>query len=198
MELKIIKKSEDRVEFNVKGIDVSMANALRKIIISEIPIMAIEDVTFYDNSSVMHDEILAHRLGLIPLKTDPTGPDKIKISLDVRGPGIVYAKDLKVAEKKIKGKKLRYESIAVYDRIPIIKLTENQKIKLEATAILGKGKEHIKWQGGLASYEIKDDGSFDFFVESYGQMSVDDLIKSAFNIFNKKLDGLKSSIKNLK
>lgn len=52
------------------GVDASVANALRRIMISEVPTMAIENVYIYNNTSVMHDEILAHRLGLIPIFAD--------------------------------------------------------------------------------------------------------------------------------
>ncbi|OYT54505.1 MAG: DNA-directed RNA polymerase subunit D [Candidatus Altiarchaeales archaeon ex4484_2] len=194
MMLKITKKTGDRIEFNIEGIDSSMANALRRIIISEVPIMAIDEVSFYDNSSVIHDELLAHRLGLVPLKTDPAGPDTIKLSLEVKGPGAVHAKDLKLAQTKVKGKKKKIEDIAVYDEMLLVKITENQSIKLEATAILGRGKDHMKWQGGLASYELRDDGSFDFFVESYGQMSVENLVTRSLDLFKDRLEDLKSSL----
>jgi DNA-directed RNA polymerase I and III subunit RPAC1 len=59
------------MEFDLIGIDASIANAFRRILMAEVPTMAIEKVFFYDNTSVMHDEILAHRLGLIPIQVDP-------------------------------------------------------------------------------------------------------------------------------
>lgn len=58
------------MEFDLIGVDASVANALRRIMISEVPTMAIENVYMYNNTSVMHDEILAHRLGLIPIFAD--------------------------------------------------------------------------------------------------------------------------------
>ncbi len=54
------------------GIDASIANAFRRILLAEIPTMAIEKVYINNNTSVIQDEVLAHRLGLIPLKADPT------------------------------------------------------------------------------------------------------------------------------
>lgn len=194
MNLKISKIEKDRVKFNISGIDVSLANALRRIIISEIPTMAIESVTFYENSSILDDEFLALRLGLIPIKTDLAGPDQIKLSLDVRGPCTVYSRDLKLEKQTVKGKSRVPENIMVYDNIPIAKLTENQKIKLEAKAQLGTGKEHMKWQSGIASYEIKKNGSFDFFIESFGQFGISDLIDVAFETFNKKIREMKAFI----
>jgi len=195
MKVEIINQKDNRIEFNVSGIKKDLANALRRIIISEVPIMAIEKVTFYENSSVMNDEVLTHRLGLIPLKTDPAGPESIELSLEAEGPRTVYSEELKLKELKVKGKSMSSEGVSAYDRIPIIKLTEDQSIRLEAIAQLGIGKDHIKWQGGLASYEMKDDGSFEFFVESYGQIPVNDFTEEAFKVFDKKIKELKSFIK---
>ncbi|KAI9687233.1 MAG: DNA-directed RNA polymerase core subunit rpc40 [Bathelium mastoideum] len=53
--------------FSLTGIDASIANAFRRILLSEIPTLAIEDVFVYDNTSIIADEVLAHRIGLVPL-----------------------------------------------------------------------------------------------------------------------------------
>ena len=66
------------MEVEVHGIDAPLANTLRRIIISEvratdqIPTMAIDKAMIYQNTSIMHDEVLAHRLGLIPIFADPS------------------------------------------------------------------------------------------------------------------------------
>lgn len=60
------------MELDLISINASIANALRRILISEIPTMAIEKVMIYNNTSIIQDEILAHRLGLIPLKANPS------------------------------------------------------------------------------------------------------------------------------
>ncbi|KAI2479204.1 DNA-directed RNA polymerase I and III protein [Pyrenophora tritici-repentis] len=57
-------------QFSLTGIDTSVANAFRRILLSEIPTLAIEDVYIYQNTSIIQDEVLAHRLGLIPLCGD--------------------------------------------------------------------------------------------------------------------------------
>lgn len=59
------------MEFDMIGIDPSIANAFRRILIAELPTMAIEKVLIANNTSVIQDEVLAHRLGLIPIKADP-------------------------------------------------------------------------------------------------------------------------------
>lgn len=53
--------------FSLIGVDASIANAYRRILLSELPTLAIEDVFIFDNTSIIQDEVLAHRLGLIPL-----------------------------------------------------------------------------------------------------------------------------------
>ena len=60
----------DYVKFSIEGINVEMANELRRVILSEIPTMAITEVIFMENESPLYDEMIAHRLGLIPLTTD--------------------------------------------------------------------------------------------------------------------------------
>ncbi|GLJ18919.1 hypothetical protein SUGI_0338150 [Cryptomeria japonica] len=63
--------NEEEIEFDIVGIDASLANAFRRILIAEVPTMAIETVLIANNTSVIQDEVLAHRLGLIPIKADP-------------------------------------------------------------------------------------------------------------------------------
>jgi len=174
MEIFNFKREKNTATFTIKGINVATANAIRRAIITNVPIAAIEKVTIDKNSSVLADEILAHRLGLIPFKTDIKNFIDCVVSLDVINDSdklkTVYTKDLKSSNPDI---------IPVYDNIPIVKLSKGQQIKLEATVELGKGREHSKWQGGLASYEISEENKFNFFVESYMQLDVDELISAA-------------------
>jgi len=151
-------KKSGKVSFLIKNGDTAFVNALRRNILHEVPTMAIEEVELKKNSSVLYDEIVAHRLGLIPLKTDlksyelPKNQEEIderaakctlKLTLKAKGPGIVKAKDLESADPKV---------VPVYPDMPIVKLLKGQQLELEAVAILGKGKEHMKWAPGLAFY----------------------------------------------
>ncbi|GAB2279804.1 hypothetical protein Dimus_014443 [Dionaea muscipula] len=70
-QIKINRLTEDDIEFDMIGIDPALANAFRRILIAEVPTMAIEKVLIANNTSVIQDEVLAHRLGLVPLKVDP-------------------------------------------------------------------------------------------------------------------------------
>ncbi len=153
MEIKVIKKdkSKNYVRLAIKGIPASYANTLRRIMVNKTPCLAIEDVEIKKNNSILYDEIIAHRLGLIPLKTDLKSYNmkksckcngegcamcELKLTLKAEGPCIVRAKDLKSADPKVK---------PVYENIPIVKLLKGQEIELIATAEMNVGKEHTKW-----------------------------------------------------
>jgi DNA-directed RNA polymerase subunit D len=118
--------------------------------------MAIDEIVMVENSSILQDEIIAHRLGLIPLKTDldsynlpeecPCKSEfgcnlcRVTFALDVEakeGSRTIYSGDLKSESESV---------VPVSDKIPIVKLAKEQKIRLEAYARLGKGRNHAKWQ----------------------------------------------------
>lgn len=131
----------------LKDVDMAFINALRRTIMNGLPVLAIEDVSIYDNSGTLFDEFLAHRLGMLPIVTDLKTykeGDKVKFMLEEEGPKTVYSKDLKCTDPKIE----------VFDKkIPITTLSKGQRIKLEAEAIVGKGKDHVKWQPAMVTYE---------------------------------------------
>mmetsp|Transcript_12794 Transcript_12794/g.27685 ORF Transcript_12794/g.27685 Transcript_12794/m.27685 type:complete len:357 (+) Transcript_12794:127-1197(+) len=70
-ELKINRIEDDTMEFEMIGCDPAIANALRRILIAEVPTIAIEHVFMVDNTSIIQDEVLSHRLGLVPLRVRP-------------------------------------------------------------------------------------------------------------------------------
>lgn len=80
VEISKVDEADKSVSFSLENVDLSMANALRRIMIAEVPTMAIDLVEFENNTSVLSDEFLAHRLGMVPL-----------VSADVSG--IVYTRD---------------------------------------------------------------------------------------------------------
>jgi len=159
MQVEMIDKSKDSITFLLKGSNTGFVNLLRKTIIDEVPTMAIEDVEFRKNNSVLYDEIVAHRLGLVPLKTDLKSyvmPEECKckgegcskcqlmLTLKGKGPGYVYAGEMESKDPKV---------VPVHEKMPIVKLVKGQVIELECVAVLGRGKEHMKWSPGLAYYK---------------------------------------------
>eukprot|EP00740_Mantoniella_antarctica_P010139 CAMPEP_0181378888 /NCGR_PEP_ID=MMETSP1106-20121128/18711_1 /TAXON_ID=81844 /ORGANISM="Mantoniella antarctica, Strain SL-175" /LENGTH=518 /DNA_ID=CAMNT_0023497801 /DNA_START=121 /DNA_END=1677 /DNA_ORIENTATION=- len=69
--LEVTAMDEEKVEFEMQGISPAIANAFRRILISEVPTMAIEKVFIVNNTSIVQDEVFAHRLGLVPIRADP-------------------------------------------------------------------------------------------------------------------------------
>lgn len=159
MDVKILKKNDEKIKFVVEGINSALAGELRRIMMSEVPTLAIEWVDFVKNDSALWDEIVANRLGLIPLIFKPKSYKfkkdckcggkgcthcQVSLSLVKKGPCVVYSGDLIPSDKKVK---------PVYDKIPIVELTEGQELKFEAIAELGLGKDHAKWQAAIVGYK---------------------------------------------
>ena len=143
MKITVLESSPFAIIAKLSGSTFNFANALRRSAMSSVPAMAIDTVTFYENTSAMFDEYIAHRLGLVPLTTprDSKEGEEVLFSLAEEGPKTVYSKDLRSSDKDIK---------VGNDRIPIIKLAEGQTIRLDAKAVLGSGVRSSKFQPGLA------------------------------------------------
>jgi DNA-directed RNA polymerase subunit D len=156
VKIEVLEKDDTNLRVVIKDVDVPLMNALRRIALAEVPSMAIDEVVMIENSSILQDEIIAHRLGLTPLKTDLDSynlPEececqsefgcplcRVTLTLDAEakeGTRAVYSGELVSENPNI---------VPVSDKIPIIKLAKGQKLKLEAYARLGKGKVHAKWQ----------------------------------------------------
>lgn len=71
MRIVIVRMDNFEMEFDLIGVQPAFANAFRRLMLSEVPSMAIEKVMIKNNTSIIQDEVLAHRLGLIPFKADP-------------------------------------------------------------------------------------------------------------------------------
>ena len=166
MKVKVISQKDDTIKVLLEATEPAFVNALRRVLIADVPKMAIEDVEFhlgpiraedgkeYESVAPLFDEMIAHRLGLVPIPTDlglynrredcPTCHGEgcpsctIIYSLNKRGPGIVTSADMEpIGDTKLRPKD---------QGIPIVQLAEGQAILIYATAQLGTGKEHAKWQ----------------------------------------------------
>jgi DNA-directed RNA polymerase subunit D len=192
--------------FSLSGVDTAYANTLRRIMGFEVPVMAIEDVEFRKNTSILYDEIISHRLGLIPLTTDLKSYDMmseckckgagcasctVKLVLKAQGPCTVYASEIKSKDPEIK---------PLYGKMPIVKLLEGQELEFEATAILGLGKDHSKWCPGLVFYKMPDadKDEFIFTVESWGQLTPKEIVTKAIDLYDKQLEEFTELVKTVK
>eukprot|EP00931_Biecheleriopsis_adriatica_P121633 TRINITY_DN96697_c0_g1_i1.p1 TRINITY_DN96697_c0_g1~~TRINITY_DN96697_c0_g1_i1.p1 ORF type:complete len:386 (-),score=97.77 TRINITY_DN96697_c0_g1_i1:33-1190(-) len=162
--IQVNKLTDDHVEFDMVGIDPPLANAFRRILIAEVPTVAISRVTVYQNTGVIHDENLAHRLGLIPIKFEPenlewkeqdaefSSKDSIMFELHKTCPQgqdrlSVYSRDLcwkPLSEEQEKAHKDN-PPVPVEGDILIAVLKPGQEIECECFCEKGIGKEHAKW-----------------------------------------------------
>jgi len=156
VEIQILEKTDEFMRFIIRGVNVPFVNALRRIMLTEVPTMAIDEIVILENSSILNDEILAHRMGLIPLKTDLDSynlPEECKCESEL-GCNLCRANltlEAKATDKTmtVYSGELKPENpdiAPVSDKIPIVKLAPEQRVNFEAYARLGKGKKHAKWQ----------------------------------------------------
>ena len=168
MKVKTVELKGNKGTVKIEDTDVYFVNSLRRIMLAELPKLAIDDVIIYDNTSPLFDEMIAHRLGLIPIPTDlkilsfrngcacggkgcPTCT--VRYTLSKEGEGVVYSGDLQP----------EHPSFAITEtKIPIVELTKDQRVILEVEAVLGCGRDHAKWQTVIAPrYRFETNLSFD-------------------------------------
>lgn len=160
--IEITGMSDEQVTFDMIGIDPPLANAFRRILIAEVPTVAISRVTIYQNTGVLHDENLAHRLGLVPLKIDPDSLKwkpadadfdetnsitfKLAVSCEQGEKKSVYSSDLQWEPSDDQA--IRFEGCPpapVVGDILITQLRSGQEIEAVCHCEKGIGKEHAKW-----------------------------------------------------
>src|SRR5919206_1127144 len=184
----IIQKEDQILTIKFNNVPRQYVNAIRRLSISEVPTLAIDDVVILDNSSVMHDEAVAHRLGLIPLRTDldrfvmPHDCD-CKSTLGCSKCRVLLVLDAEASDKTmiVTSSELVSEDEMVKPiskDIPIIVLAPNQKLKFEAYARLGIGKDHAKWQPTAAAVvkDGKDEDEIILVLESNGALTAEEIL----------------------
>lgn len=142
--------TDTHCKFVVEGVHPYFVNALRRTLLAEVPKLAIDTVTFYDNTSALFDEMVSHRLGMVPIPTDPSTLNLkgqvdeegnptylVRYTLTKEGPCTVYSGDLEAEDPQFE---------ILEKQVPIVDLLQGQRLILECTAILGDGTEHAKWQ----------------------------------------------------
>lgn len=207
----IIEQSDEKIVVKLKGIARQYANALRRIAISEVPIMAIDDVVILENSSVMHDEAIAHRLGLIPLRTEldrfvmahecdcksTLGCSKCRVLLYLEAEAQDKSRPILSGELKSDDDYVK----PVSADIPIIVLAPTQKLKLEAYARLGTGKMHAKWQPVSAAVLKEVDSNKEEYVlqlETVGSLTGSEVLLQSLKTLDEKIKIFGEKVKELK
>ena len=207
--LDVISKDSEKIAIKLKGVPLQYANALRRVCLNGVPVFAIDTVDIIENTSVLPDEGLAHRLGLIPLKTDlsrfnepskcdcqsESGCSNCKILLvldsgesDQTRP--VLSSELSSEDDTVK---------PVSEKIPIVQLAPGQKIKIECYARLGRGTEHAKWNASniaTLTDTNKDDEKI-LTVESTGALNPEQIVLEGVQEVSKRVVEFKDMINNI-
>ena len=177
--IEIKSKTKEELVFDITGVDPTLVNTLRRIMIAEIPTMAIETVIINQNTSIIPDEVLAHRLGLIPILADADDFEEkkenedfnekncIKFTLNVKCEknknGIInneqiFSRDLNLeflGDQKNKfydNKTKKYTIGLVNDDIYLNKLAPGMEIDLVCYCVKGIGRTHAKWSPVCTAY----------------------------------------------
>jgi len=208
--LEIINKDNQKIPVKLKGVPLRYANALRRICLNGVPVFAIDTVDIIENSSVLPDEGLAHRLGLIPITTDlsrfnePSKCDcdsesgcsncKVMLVLDSGESDVtrtVFSDELSSEDDSIK---------PTSDKISIIQLAPGQRVKVECYARLGRGTDHAKWNSANISTLIETDKKDQsvLTVESTGALSPEQIILTGVDEVSNRLGEFKDMISQIK
>ena len=207
--LEVVKKDSQKISVKLKGVPIQYANALRRICLNGVPIFAIDTVDIIENSSVLPDEGLAHRLGLIPITTDlsrfnePSKCDcnsesgcsncKVMLVLDTEESDVtrtVFSNELSSEDDSIK---------PVWDKISIVQLAPGQRVKIECYARLGRGTDHAKWNSANISTLIETDKKDESIltVESTGALDPEKIILAGVDEVSNRLGEFKEMINQI-
>ena len=208
--LEIVSQDKQRISVKLKDIPLQYANALRRICLNGVPVFAIDTVDIIENSSVLADEALAHRLALIPIKTDlsrfvepskcdcksETGCSNCRVMLildsgDTDVTRTILSNELTSEDKDVS---------PISDKIPIIQLAPGQRVKLEAYARLGRGTEHAKWNSSNISVltETNKENEHVLTVESTGALIPEQIILTGVDELSNRLLEFKDILDQLK
>jgi DNA-directed RNA polymerase subunit D len=227
MEIKKIFEEGTLSKYLVKNTSYTFMNVLRRTIMIHVPCLAIDTIQMYENDSPIVDEMLANRIGLLPIVTDKTYKkgNSVKMVVDKIGPCTVLGEDVKCSDPKV--------SIAD-KKIIITKLGKGRKLKLEMNAIMDCGEKHCKYQPAILSafpegvieekngklslvdpYNINlhnqhqdlmekygielnySEKDFILTIETTGQLKTDEIIILAADTLNERLDEFAKEVNKL-
>jgi DNA-directed RNA polymerase subunit D len=181
--VELIEKADERISIKFKHVPREYVNAIRRLAISEVPTLAIDDVVMIENSSVVHDEAVAHRLGMIPLFTD--------LKRFVMPQDCDCRSTLGCSKCRV---------LFVLDGIPILTLAPGQKVKFEAYARLGNGKSHAKWQPTSAAVvkDGEDESESILIIETNLALRPDEVVLAASDLLSTKIKNFAQTVHSLK
>ena len=196
--IQVLSTDPKKISVRLKGVPLQYANALRRICLNGVPVFAIDTVDVIENSSAMMDESIAHRLGMIPLKTELSRfnePDsRVLLVLDSGNKETsetVTSADLLSQDEVVKPSS---------NKISIAYLAPGQKIKVEAYARLGRGTEHAKWNSSNVSILTHTDknNEYELTVETTGALEPKEIVIAGVDELAKRLEEFKEILVNFK
>jgi len=190
VKLEILNEEDDVMEAQLSNANPAVANSLRRSMMTKVPTLAIKELHINQNESGLFDEVLANRMGQIPL-TIPQNVDEedtVHIAVQKEGPSTVHASDIKAGND---------EAEPVNPDALIVELKEGQELTLEGEAVLGNGAEHAKHQGGTIGYQKTDDGQFVFRIESTSGYSNKELLQQSISEIQDEVDEFEEAVQEL-
>lgn len=168
----IVTKTPEKMIIRT-DMNYSLLNAIRRSV-EEIPTLAIDEVEIFKNGSALYDEVLAHRIGLVPLRNEGKISSKSTGTLSLKkiGPGTVYSGDFK-GDLKV-----------VYDSIPLTILEKDHDLELTAYASIGTGIDHAKHVPGLVYYR-------NLFEVKSGNVKIDSIVQESLGLIKSEKKGNK-------
>ena len=203
--LDVVSRDGNVMSVRLKGVPLQYANAIRRICLNGVPVFAVDTVDIIENTSVLADEGLAHRLGLVPLRTDLeryAEPSKCSCGTqegcsNCRVRFVLDSGDTEQTRTVLSGeiKSEDPDIVPISADVPIIDLAPGQKVKAEAYARLGRGSDHAKWNA--ANVATLTDGKGEekiLTVETTGALDPAGLVKAAVDELASRLAVLKAAV----
>ncbi len=171
MKVNLLEKSGDKIVFEITGSTPVFVNTIRRSIVNKVPVMAAEKIDISANSTALYDEMLAHRIGLTPLKF-PAGKYKLRENCSCKGKGCANCEVKGIMKKKgtvsVYGEDIKFTDENVSAKNPkelIAKMIDLQEVDVEITARLGTASEHARWQPALVGYKYAPETDISKYCE---------------------------------
>jgi DNA-directed RNA polymerase subunit D len=158
--------------------DYTTVNKFRQILSTEVPTVAIDTVEVFTNTSDMYEEVIAHRLALIPLKSETySAPTHLDLEIEAEDARPVLSRDLIGTTRP------------VYDDMIICKLRKGQALKLRAHLKIGTGEEQAKWSP-VSNFTFRklQPQLYEVSMTVIGLLPTKTLIDSALTLFNRQMN----------
>lgn len=206
VQARLLEEDEKSVKLELSDVPLSVANAVRRFTINEVPTMAVEEILVIENTSPMPNEVLAHRISLIPFTSDidryvapeecdcgsRLGCERCVVRYMLRAeareePITVYSGDLVPEDPNTTVK-------PVSPKIPIVKLAPGQRVEMELYVRVGRGRKNAKWQAAVSSLYEDSEGKRMLYVESIGFLPPKRVLIEAAKVLKKKSEELERTL----